>query len=159
MRANALVLCGLLGLWGGACGSNEDKAKEKPKSAEPGESDTKATAPKPATKGAQYCDVRESEESPNYGTCWEYPGGFSHPKLCGMYRGTEAEEPCPKSGNYVGTCHHEAIHLKSNDGAATSTVSRDEFFVHQYDVKGIGGKFPAAKQAECEGEKGVWIPK
>lgn len=134
-----------------------DESADAPAQNEASSKDSKA-ADDPASKGgAQYCDVRSNEDSPNFGTCWEYPDGFPSPHLCAGYRGTAAEL-CPTSAPYVGKCHFPAIHKQTRDGSATSTVTREEFFVYAYAPEGASPRFAAAKQSECEGEKGVWQP-
>ena len=155
------------------CDSNDEGKDSTPsaqassadtKDADTKDADTKDADTKDADKGgassgsAQYCDVRANEGSPNYGTCWEYPTGFPSPHLCAGYRGTVSTSPCPNADGYVGKCHFGAIDKTSKQGDATSTVRREEFFVYQYDVADVGPKLAAGRKAECEGEKGVWIP-
>ena len=143
------LLCVLL-LATPACDSGGDDASEPARTA-----DAKASA-KSGT--AQYCDVRSNEDSPNRGTCWEYPSGFPSPHICAGYRGTESTNPCPEADGYIGKCHFGAIDETTRQGDATSTVTREEFFVYQYDVADVGPKLAKGRKAECEGEKGVWIP-
>lgn len=148
MPARPFALSCVLLFASSGCDSGDSEAKEA--------SASEASSAK--TGAAQYCDVRANEDSPNRGTCWEYPDGFPSPHICGGYRGTVSTSPCPESDGYVGKCHFGAIDKTSKQGDATSTVTREEFFVYQYDVADIGPKLAKGRKAECEGEKGVWIP-
>lgn len=141
------------------CDAGAD-ASEQPEKAEKTEKAEAEKAPEGAPKGsAEFCDVRSNENSPNYGTCWAYPGGFPSPHLCAGYRGTASASPCPEADTYVGKCHFGALDKTTKRGDATSTVTRAEFFVYHYDVAGVGPKLADGRKAECEGEKGAWIPR